>query len=109
MSTAIRSLVIPVSDLDAAKKIYGAILGDPHTDTPYYVGYNVDGFEVALAPGDPAGGPVANADVDDVDVARAALLAAGATERDAPRQVAPGVRVAVMVDADGNPIGLRGA
>lgn len=109
MSTAIRSLVIPVTDLESAKKVYGAILGDPHTDTPYYVGYNVDGFEVALAPGDASGGPVANADVDDLDAAREALLAAGATERDAPREVAPGVRVAVLLDADGNPIGLRGA
>ena len=34
---------------------------------------------------------------------------AGATERDAPRQVAPGVRVAVLLDTDGNPIVLRGA
>jgi hypothetical protein len=59
MSPTIRSLVIPVSDLDAAKTVYTALLGAPHTDQPYYVGYNVDGFEVALAPGDIAGGPVA--------------------------------------------------
>ncbi|HQH08100.1 MAG TPA: glyoxalase [Phycicoccus sp.] len=109
MSPAIRSLVIPVSDIDAAKKVYGAVLGEPHTDTPYYVGYNVDGFEVALAPGDTSGGPVANVDVDDLEAAREALIAAGATDRDEPRQVAPGVRVAVLVDGDGNAIGLRGA
>jgi len=48
MSATIRSLVIPVSDLDAAKAVYTAVLGAPHTDQPYYVGYNVDGFEVAL-------------------------------------------------------------
>jgi catechol 2,3-dioxygenase-like lactoylglutathione lyase family enzyme len=60
-------MVIPVSDLDAAKAIYTALLGAPHTDQPYYVGYNVDGFEVALAPGDVAGGPVVNADVEDLD------------------------------------------
>src|SRR3954454_19732893 len=109
MSPTIRSLVIPVSDLDAAKAIYTALLGEPHTDQPYYVGYNVDGFEVALAPGDPAGGPVAYADVDDLDGARERLLTAGATERTAPRGVAPGTRVCVLEDADGNPIGLRGA
>jgi predicted enzyme related to lactoylglutathione lyase len=108
MSPTIRSLVIPVSDLDAAKAVYTALLGAPHTDQPYYVGYNVDGFEVALAPGDAAGGPVAYADVEDLDATRATLLAAGATERSAPRQVAPEVRVCVLADADGNPIGLRG-
>jgi predicted enzyme related to lactoylglutathione lyase len=108
MDPTIRSLVIPVSDLDAAKAVYTALLGAPHTDQPYYVGYNVDGFEVALAPGEVAGGPVAYADVEDLDAARATLLAAGATERDAPRQVAPEARVCVLADADGNPIGLRG-
>jgi predicted enzyme related to lactoylglutathione lyase len=108
MSAPIRSLVIPVSDLTAAKAIYTALLGDPHTDQPYYVGYNVDGFEVALAPGGGEGGPVAYADVEDLDAVREQLLAAGATERDAPRQVAPESRVCVLLDTDGNPIGLRG-
>jgi predicted enzyme related to lactoylglutathione lyase len=108
MSATIRSLVIPVSDLDAAKAIYTTLLGEPHTDQPYYVGYNVEGFEVALAPGGQEGGPVAYADVEDLDATRATLLAAGATERSAPRQVAPGARVCVLADADGNPIGLRG-
>jgi predicted enzyme related to lactoylglutathione lyase len=108
MSPTIRSLVVPVSDLDAAKAVYTALLGAPHTDESYYVGYNVDGFEVALAPGDVSGGPVAFTDVDDLDATRETLLSAGATERDAPRKVAPEARVCVLTDADGNPIGLRG-
>jgi predicted enzyme related to lactoylglutathione lyase len=107
VSLAIRSVVIPVSDLDASKAVYSALLGEPHTDQPYYVGFNVDGFEVSLAPG-AGSGPVAYIDVDDLDAACATLLAAGAAERDAARQVAPGVRVCVLVDGDGNPIGLRG-
>src|ERR1700684_3550097 len=99
MSPTFRSLVIPVSDLDAAKAIYTALLGAPHTDQPYYVGFNVDGFEVALAPGDTTGGPVAFADVEDLDATRATLIAAGATERSAPRRVAPEARVCVLADA----------
>lgn len=108
MSPTIRSLVIPVSDLEATKAVYTALLGSPHTDQAYYVGYNINGFEVALNPAGAGGGPVAFADVEDLDATRATLLAAGATERDAPRQVAPGARVCVLADADGNPIGLRG-
>ena len=108
MSPTIRSLVIPVSDLDAAKAVYTALLGAPHTDQPYYVGYDAGGFEVSLAPGDAAGGPVAYADVEDLDATRATLLAAGATERSPLRKVAPEARVCVLADADGNPIGLRG-
>ncbi len=109
MSTTIRSVVVPVSDLGRAKAIYTALYGAPHTDQPYYVGYSADGFEISLNPhGDVAGGPVAFADVDDLDAARTALLGAGATERDAPREVAPGARVCVLEDSDGNAVGLRG-
>ena len=108
MSPTIRSLVIPVSDLDAAKAVYTALLGSPHTDESYYVGYNVDGFEVALAPGQDTGGPVVYTDIDDLDGMRETLIAAGATEKSAPREVAPGARVCVLADADGNLFGLRG-
>jgi predicted enzyme related to lactoylglutathione lyase len=107
MSPTIRALVVPVSDLDAAKAVYTALLGSPHTDESYYVGYDVNGFEVSLNPAG-EGGPVAFADVEDLDATRETLLAAGATERDAPRQVAPEARICVLADADGNPIGLRG-
>ncbi|RKE17327.1 VOC family protein [Streptomyces sp. TLI_171] len=109
MSAAIRSVVVPVSDLGAAKAIYSALFGEPHTDQPYYVGYNVGGFEIGLNPnGDSSEGPVAFTDVDDLDAVRSGLLAAGATERSAPREVAPGVRVCVLADTDGNAFGLRG-
>ena len=109
MSPAFRSLVVSVSDLDAAKAIYTTLLGEPHTDQPYYVGYAAGDFQVALVPqGDDAAGSVAFADVEDLDGVRASLLSAGATERSAPRQVAPQVRVCVLEDGDGNPIGLRG-
>jgi hypothetical protein len=60
MSPTIRSLVIPVSDLDAAKAVYNALLGSPHTDDSYYVGYNINGFEVGLNPAGEGGGPVAS-------------------------------------------------
>ena len=108
MSPTIRSLVIPVSDLDAAKALYTALLGSPHTDESYYVGYNVDGFEVALNPAGDTSGPVTFADVDDLDAVRETLLAAGATERAEPRQVGPGARICVLADPDGNSLGIRG-
>jgi predicted enzyme related to lactoylglutathione lyase len=107
MSPTIRSLVIPVSDLNTAKALYTVLLGSPHTDESYYVGYNINGFEVGLNPAGEGGGPVAFADVEDLDMTRESLLAAGATELQA-RRVAPEARVCVLADADGNPIGLRG-
>lgn len=48
---AFRTIVVTVDDLDAAKRVYSVALGvEPHTDTPYYVGYNVDGCEFGLSP-----------------------------------------------------------
>ncbi|MGW6724363.1 VOC family protein [Nocardia sp. NPDC055029] len=109
MSPTIGAVVIPVSDLESAKKIYTALYGEPHTDQPYYVGYNVNGFEISLNPhGDGAAGPVAMTDVDDLDATHAALLAAGAIEQSAPRTVAPDTRICVLTDTDGNSFGLRG-
>lgn len=106
-------IVVPVKDLDAAKRLYGLWLdAEPHTDTPYYVGYNVGGVEIALNPsghqsGLPGATPVAA--VENLDAAREQLLAAGAVEVSPPSPAGPGQRVCTLVDADGNAIGLIGA
>lgn len=106
----LHSIVHNVSDLASAKAIQAALLGvAPHTDQPYYVGFNVGGVEVGLAPlqpGQPWAPPVANWATDDLDGAVARLQDAGATLVGEPRQVAPGVRVALLNDKDGNPLGL---
>jgi len=109
MNVKIFSIVIPVSDIGAAKTIYGALLGAPHMDSPYYVGFKAEGVEIGLTPqADRDLGPVAYLAVEDLDAAKHELVAAGAKERVAPKQVAPGLRVCVLEDKDGNPIGLSG-
>ena len=47
MSPTINAVVIPVSDPGTTKSVYATLYGAPHTDTPYYVGFNVDGFDQA--------------------------------------------------------------
>lgn len=106
MSASISTHVVTVSDLEAAKAVYGAVLGTPHTDAPYYVGFNLGGFEFGLTPGDPSS--ITYVSVEDLDAAHAAMIAAGATEQQAPTKVAPELRVSVLVDKDGNKIGLNG-
>lgn len=108
---AFKTIVVPVSDLAAAKAVYAAALGaQPHTDQPYYVGFNVDGCELGLAPR--AGvndqpGPVGYLDVPDAAAAVADLLAAGATVVVEPTQVGGGTTIAVLADPDGNRFGVR--
>ena len=51
----IKTVLHPVSDLEAAKAVYTALLGiAPQADAPYYVGYDVAGQHIGLVPG---GGP----------------------------------------------------
>jgi predicted enzyme related to lactoylglutathione lyase len=108
-TTGFQSIVYPVRDLEAAKAVYAALLGQPHTDQPYYVGFNVDGQEIGLNPhGHQQGmtGPVAYWHVADAAAAVEALVAAGAKAQGEPQDVGGGTLMATVTDADGNPIGL---
>ena len=110
MTTGTNTLVVPVRDLAAAKAVYGALLGEPHTDQPYYVGYRLGDQEVGLDPNGHAQGmtgPVSYWDVDDLEKTAASLVEAGGTVASPARDVGGGMLVAIVTDADGNPIGLR--
>lgn len=106
----LQSIVSPVRDVAAAKAIYTALLGtEPHTDQPYYVGYNVEGIEIGLNPHGHQQGlsaPIPMIQVADIDAALAEVQAAGATLVGAPRDVGGGTRIASVTDADGNTLGL---
>ncbi|HEX8287451.1 MAG TPA: VOC family protein [Pyrinomonadaceae bacterium] len=51
MFLGLRTTIYKVSDLEKAKNWYSEILGiQPYFDEPFYVGYNVGGFELGLDP-----------------------------------------------------------
>jgi predicted enzyme related to lactoylglutathione lyase len=104
-------VLYPVKDLDRARSLFALLFGaDPHVDSPYYVGFSVDGAEIGLVPsGHEQGmtGPVAFFDVDDIAGTLGALQAAGAQVVQEPTDVGAGLLVAKVSDADGNDIGLR--
>ena len=106
----IKTVLHPVSDLDAAKAVYTALLGvQPSTDGPYYVGYEAAGQHIGLVPGGGPQGmtsPVAYWHVPDIEAKLAEVEVAGATLKDAPRDVGGGRLVASVVDPDGNVLGL---
>ena len=110
MTTGTNTLVVPVRDVAAAKAVYGALLGEPHTDQPYYVGFRVGDQEVGLDPNGHAQGmtgPVSYWDVDDLEKTVAGLVEAGGTLSAPARDVGAGMLIATVTDADGNPIGIR--
>ena len=104
----IKTVLHPVTDLEAAKKVYTALLGVPPTsDAPYYVGYEAEGQQIGLVPG--GGGmtsPVAYWHVPDIEAKLAEVTAAGAKVKESPHDVGGGRLVASFTDPDGNVLGL---
>src|SRR4029078_3264774 len=85
MSTPLRGLrtvIYPAPDLEGAKAWWTALIGTgPYFDEPFYVGYEVGGYELCLLPtADPADGALVYWGVPDVHAAVAAAIASGATE-----------------------------
>ena len=106
----IKTFLVPVTDLAAAKSVYSALLGAaPQTDAPYYVGYDAEGQHIGLVPGGgPQGlaGPLAYWHVPDIEAKLAEVTAAGASVTEAAHDVGGGRLVASLTDPDGNPFGL---
>jgi len=100
----------PCRDLDAAKAIHTALLGtEPHTDQPFYVGFNVGGVEIGLDPDGHEKGltaPVPYIRVPDLDAALTEVQKAGAIPAGEPQDVGGGTRIATVTDADGNTLDL---
>lgn len=111
MPVKFTTVLYPVKDLDQAKVTFTALFGvEPHADSPYYVGYEVDGSEIGLVPGghdQGMTGPEPYYDVEDIDATLAALQAAGGVVVQEPRDVAAGLLVAKVRDSEGNIIGVK--
>ncbi|NUR93218.1 MAG: glyoxalase [Nonomuraea sp.] len=107
---SIKTVLHPVSDLQKSKAVYTALLGvQPQADAEYYVGYDVEGQHIGLVPNGAQQGmtaPVAYWHVDDIEAKLAEVTAAGATVKDAPRNVGGSRLVATFADPDGNVLGL---
>lgn len=108
----LRTNIYRVPDLDAAKSWYAeAFQIEPYFDQPFYVGFNVAGYELGLQP---AEGPTVEVGenvltywgVEDVQQEYDRLLSLGATIHEAPQNVGGPIVVASVKDPWGNPIGL---
>src|SRR3954451_10059339 len=110
MSQGIKTIIYPVTDLAAAKTVYGRLAGvEPYADEAYYVGYKVGGQDIGLDPNghrEAGVGPISYWHVDDIEKSLDALVAAGAETVRAVVDVGGGKRTAIAKDADGNVIGL---
>jgi hypothetical protein len=98
-----KTIIFPVRDLDAAKGVFGALLGEPVVDQPYYVQYASGDQEVGLDPnGHDKGmtGPVAYWHVEDIKAVVGELIAAGAEEVQGVSDVGGGRLIATVRTGD---------
>jgi predicted enzyme related to lactoylglutathione lyase len=106
----VKTILHPVTDLEAAKKVYSALLGmQPSADSAYYVGYEAAGQQIGLVPNADRQGltsPTAYWHVADINAKLAEVTAAGAKVQQEPHSVGGTRQVATFTDPDGNVLGL---
>ena len=111
MFQGLRTVIYHVDDLQQAKAWYASLLGaEPYFDEPFYVGFNVGGYELGLDP-DMSGVAKGNNLVAywGVKDAHAAYLRAeelGAKKHSDPQEVGGGIIVATVTDPFGNVFGI---
>lgn len=109
MILGLRTALYPSPDLAAAKAFYTGVLGvEPYFDQPFYVGFAVGGFELGLVPDAPpaAEGVKAYWGVADIEQQLARVIALGATPHDPIQDVGEGIKVASVLDPNGNRFSL---
>jgi hypothetical protein len=94
----LRTVIYPSVDLAADTKWWADLLGQqPYFDQPFYVGFNVGGYELGLLPGaDPADGALVYWGVDDVAAAVEEAIAGGSVEHTPVADVGDGIVTATV-------------
>ena len=112
MLQGLRTVIYHAADLAAAKDWYTRALGvQPYFDQPFYVGFNIAGYELGLDP-DPSSATgtgssaIAYWGVADVEAALARLIELGATDRLGVQDVGGDIRMASVIDPFGNVFGI---
>ena len=105
----LRTTIYKVADLPKAKEWYAKVFQiEPYFDQPFYVGFNIGGYELGLQPEAVAiGENVATFwGVTDIEAEYKRFLDAGASPVEAPMNVGGEIFVATVKDPWGNLIGL---
>ena len=104
----LRTVIYPAPDLADSTAWWTTFLGvGPYFEEPFYVGFNVAGYELGLLPdADPADGALVYWGVDDVSAAVGAALGADCTVHVAAADVGEGIVTASVRRSDGTIVGF---
>jgi predicted enzyme related to lactoylglutathione lyase len=111
MIQGLRTVIYHVDDLQKAKEWYSAILGiKPYFDEPFYVGFNVGGYELGLDPDmegvSKGSNVVAYWGVKDAKAEYQRIQERGAKKHSDVQDVGGGILVATIEDPFGNVFGI---
>ena len=112
MLQGLGTVIYHVPDIDRAKAWYAtAFQQHPYFDQPFYVGFNIAGYELGLEPNQAVGqagrgGVVAYWRVPEIEPAVQNFVAAGSTVLHKVQDVGENIKVAIVSDPFGNAIGL---
>lgn len=109
MIKGLRTVIYPVADLGRAKGWFADVFGvPPYFDQPFYVGFEIGGFELGLQPDGVPGkaGTQVYWGVADIEQEVQRILALGASTHSDIQDVGDGIRVAELADPFGNVLGL---
>ena len=104
----LRTVIYPAPDLDQAKAWWNRLLGlDPYFVEPFYVGFEVAGYELGLLPTAPLSeGALTYWGVADVASAVATAMEEGATEHAPVAEVGGGIVTATVRTPPGPIVGF---
>ena len=110
-SNGLRTTIYKVDDLENATEWYSKAFGTkPYFKEPFYVGFNIAGYELGLLPEDESSFKSENVltywAVDDIIDSYDKIVSLGAKELETPNDVGGGIMVALVKDPWKNVIGL---
>jgi predicted enzyme related to lactoylglutathione lyase len=107
----LRTTIYKVNDIEKAKEWYSkAFQTEPYFDMPFYIGFNIGGYELGLQPEEnqivKSDAVVSYWGVDNVEETFEFFIQLGATRHEEPQNVGGDIIIATLKDPWDNVIGL---
>lgn len=108
----LRTSIYRVADIKKATDWYANLLGfAPYFEEPYYVGFNVGGYELGLQPEEQTVSTKTESvntywGVENIEETYQRFIDCGATEYEKPSEVGGGIKTALLKDPWGNLLGI---
>jgi predicted enzyme related to lactoylglutathione lyase len=107
----LRTTIYKVNDIEKAKEWYSKVFQkEPYFDMPFYVGFNIGGYELGLQPEEFTTPKTTNVacfwGIENIEEEYNRFIQLGATADEAPQNVGGEIMVATVKDPWDNIIGL---